>query len=259
MPEGDTIHHAARRIGAVLLGRVPQEIRTPQPRHAMDLWPEQLAGRAVEAVDAHGKHLFLRFEGGLTLHSHLRMTGSWGVHREGARWRRAARRAWIVISAGEWRVVEFDGPLLELLRESRTRFDRRLAALGPDVIGERFDLAAVLARLRAQNPTRAVGEALLDQRVLAGIGNVWKSESCFAAAVNPWRALERLRDEEAVAILEFAHERMTRSAALDGFSTRPRVVYKRAGQPCERCGARIRSHGQGDENRTTYWCPGCQL
>jgi endonuclease-8 len=259
LPEGDTIHNAARRIRAVLLDRVPEEIRTPQQRHAMDRWPERLAGRVVEAVDAHGKHLFLRFAGELTLHSHLRMTGSWGVYREGARWRRASRRAWIVIAAGGWQVVEFDGPLLELVRESRTRFDRRLAALGPDVIGERFEMDAFLARLRAQDPERAVGDALLDQRVVAGIGNVWKSESCFAAAVNPWRALGRLREQEAVAILDFAHERMTHSAQVDGFSTRPRAVYKRAGLPCERCGTSIRSHGQGDDNRTTYWCPGCQL
>ncbi len=258
MPEGDTIHDAARRIRAVLLDRVPDEISTPHPRHAAERWPERLAGRAVRSVDAHGKHLFVRFDGELTLHSHLRMTGSWGVHREGARWKRAARRAWLVIGAGEWSVVEFDGPVLELMRESRTRFDRRLAALGPDVIGERFDARAFLARLRAQDPRRALGDALLDQRIVAGIGNVWKSEACFAAGVSPWRELGALDDGEALAIAEFAHERMTRSAAVDGFSTRPRAVYKRAGRPCERCGAPIRSHGQGEDNRTTYWCPGCQ-
>ncbi|HEY2718134.1 MAG TPA: DNA-formamidopyrimidine glycosylase family protein, partial [Solirubrobacteraceae bacterium] len=214
MPEGDTIHAAARRIREVLLDRVPDEIATPQQRHAADRWPERLAGLTVRAVDAHGKHLFLRFEDELTLHSHLRMTGSWGVYREGARWRRAPRRAWIVIAVGEWKVVEFDGPVLELLRESRTRFDRRLAALGPDVIGEGFDRASVVGRLRDQDPERAIGDALLDQRVVAGIGNVWKSESCFAAAVNPWRPLGRVSDEEALAIAEFAHERMSRSAEV---------------------------------------------
>jgi endonuclease VIII len=259
MPEGDTIHHAARRIRDVLEGRTPEQIRTPHPRHRFDGWPERLAGRDVRSVDAHGKHLFIRFDGELTLHSHLRMTGSWGVHRDGQRWKRARHRAWLVIEAGEWSVVEFDGPVLELLRESRTRFDSRLTALGPDVIGERFDTDEFLARLRRQDPERAVGDALLDQRLLAGIGNVWKSESCFAARVNPWRTLGRLREEEAMTIVEFAHERMTRSAELDGFSTRPRAVYKRSGLPCERCGTPIRSHGQGDDNRTTYWCPGCQL
>jgi endonuclease-8 len=259
LPEGDTIHAAARRIREVLLDRVPDEIATPQQRHAGDRWPERLAGLAVRSVDAHGKHLFLRFEDQLTLHSHLRMTGSWGVHREGARWRRPPRRAWIVIAVGQWKVVEFDGPVLELLHESRTRFDRRLAALGPDVIGDGFDAAGVIERLRGQDAERAIGDALLDQRVVAGIGNVWKSESCFAAAVNPWRPLARLRDAEAIAILDFAHERMTVSAHGDGFSTRPHAVYKRAGLPCERCGTQVRSHGQGEDNRTTYWCPGCQL
>jgi endonuclease-8 len=259
MPEGDTIHDAARRMRAVLEGRTPEQIVTPHPRHGFERWPERLAGRAVRSVDAHGKHLFVRFDGELTLHSHLRMTGSWGVYREGARWRRARHRGWLVIRAGEWSVVEFDGPVLELMRESRTRFDRRLAALGPDVIGERFDADAFLTRLHAQSPTRTIGDALLDQRIVAGIGNVWKSESCFAARVNPWRELGRVGDEEALAIVEFAHERMTRSAEVDGFSTRPRAVYRRAGLPCERCGTPIRSHAQGDENRTTYWCPGCQL
>ena len=131
--------------------RVPEQILTPHPRHQADRWPERLAGRAVRAVDAHGKHLFVRFDGDLTLHSHLRMTGAWGVHREGARWKRARRRAWLVLRAGEWNVVQFDGPLLELMRESRTRFDRRLAALGQDVIGASFDaeeLSAPAARRR---------------------------------------------------------------------------------------------------------------
>jgi endonuclease VIII len=258
MPEGDTIHHAARRIRAVLADRVLDRILTPHPRHRADRWPERLAGRAVRAVDAHGKHLFLRFDGDLTLHSHLRMTGAWGVHREGARWKRGRRRAWLVLRAGEWDVVQFDGPVLELMRESRTRFDRRLAALGQDVIGASFDPEAFLRRLRAGDPARAIGDALLDQRIVAGIGNVWKSESCFAAAINPWRPLGRVGDEEAVAVVQLARERMRVSADGDGFSSRPRAVYRRAGMPCERCGTPIRQHGQGDDNRLTFWCPGCQ-
>ena len=259
MPEGDTIHRAARRIRAVLVDRVPEQIVTPHPRHQADRWPERLAGRTVRAVDAHGKHLFVRFDGELTLHSHLRMTGSWGVHRQGARWQRSRSRAWLVMRCGDWEVVQFDGPVLELVRESRTRLDRRLAALGPDVIGAAFDEQAFLGRLRAADPARAIGDALLDQSVVAGIGNVWKSEACFAVAVNPWRPLARLSDEQALAIVRFARERMRVSADGDGFSSRPRAVYRRAGMPCERCGIPVRSHGQGDDNRTTYWCSGCQL
>ncbi len=122
MPEGDTIHHAAHRIRAVLEGRVPELIETPHPRFGRDRWPERLQGRAVRSVDAHGKHLFLRFEGGLTIHSHLRMTGSWGTYREGQRWRRSPRRAWLVARARGGEVVQFDGPVLELLTEGRWRF-----------------------------------------------------------------------------------------------------------------------------------------
>jgi endonuclease-8 len=103
VPEGDTIHYAANRIRPILLGEVPDELTTPHPRHGADRWPEKLAGRAIEAVDAHGKHLFLRFEGDLTIHSHLRMTGSWGTYDEGARWRRSPRRAWLVMRKnGGW-------------------------------------------------------------------------------------------------------------------------------------------------------------
>jgi endonuclease-8 len=259
MPEGDTIHNAARRIRAVLLDQTPDQILAPHPRHQADAWPERLAGRAVRAVDAHGKHLFVRFDGDLTLHSHLRMTGAWGVHREGARWKRARRRAWLVMRAGAWEVVQFDGPVLELMRESRTRFDRRLAALGQDVIGASFDEQAFLRRLRAEDPQRSVGDALLDQRIVAGIGNVWKSESCFAAEVNPWRPLGHLRDEQALAVVRFARQRMRESADGDGFSSRPRAVYRRGAMPCQRCATPIRQHGQGDDNRVTYWCPACQL
>jgi endonuclease-8 len=258
MPEGDTIHHAARRIRAVLEDRVPEQILTPHPRHRAERWPERLAGRAVRSVDAHGKHLFLRFDGDLTLHSHLRMSGAWGVHREGARWKRAQRRAWLVLRCGGWDVVQFDGPVLELMRESRTRFDRRLAALGQDVIGASFDPAGFLTRLRAADQARAIGDALLDQRIVAGIGNVWKSEACFAAALNPWRPLGRVADDEAVAVVQFAREQMRVSADGDGFSSRPRAVYRRAGMPCMRCGTAIRQHGQGDDNRRTFWCPACQ-
>jgi endonuclease-8 len=257
VPEGDTIHHAANRIRPVLEGLVPQEIRTPQARHRGDRWPERLGGRAVEAVEAHGKHLFLRFAGGLLIHSHLRMSGAWGVHRLGERWRRAPRRAWLIVRCGEWEVVQFDGPLLELLSSERARSDPRLAGLGQDVIGPSFDEQGFLRRLREDDPTRPIGDALLDQRTLAGIGNLWKAESCFAAALNPWRPSGEVSDVQALAVVGFARERMAQSAR-DGFEARPRAVYRRAGEPCPRCGQTIRQREQGDENRLTFWCPGCQ-
>jgi endonuclease VIII len=243
-------------MGAALVGKPIVAIETPQPRHALDRWPERLGGRAVRAVDARGKHLFVRFEGDLTLHSHLRMTGMWGVYRRGERWRRSPRRAWLVIRTAEHEVVEFDGPVLELMTDSRTRFDRRLASLGPDVLAPDFDERRFLRLLRQDDPSRGLGEALIDQRNLAGVGNVWKCEGCFLTGIDPWRPLRAVSDREALAVVRAIGPLMRESA--EGRRGDRRWVYDRAGLPCRRCGTPIRARGQGDDNRTTYWCPACQ-
>ena len=258
MPEGDTIHYAANRIRPILAGHVPDEVRTPHPRFRADRWPERLAGRVVEGVDAHGKHLFLRFEGDLVIHSHLRMTGSWGTYLKGERWRRSPRRAWLVLTRGNGEVVQFDGPVLELMTASRTRFDQRIAGLGPDIIKPDFDEEAFLKRLRHDDPTRPIGDALLDQRTLAGIGNLWKVEGCFAAAIDPWRPTGRVSDDEALHIVRGVRPLMQESAE-HGMQDAYRVIYGKQGRPCPRCGTRIRRRGQWDDNRPTYWCPGCQV
>jgi len=271
VPEGDTLHHAAQRVGAALVGSQILEIETPHPRHRYDRWPERLAGRAVRQVDAKGKHLFLRFEGDLTLHSHLRMGGRWSVYRRGQRWTRSPRRAWLVVRTPEHEVVQFDGPVLELMTDSRTRFDLRLAALGPDILADEFDETQFLRRLREDDPTRGIGDALLDQRVLSGIGNVWKSEACFLAGVDPWRRTDEVGDEEVLAIVRGARPLMQVSAERGGHivtryprdrrnprSDEDKWVYERTGLPCRHCDTRVRSRGQGDDNRTTYWCPECQ-
>lgn len=257
MPEGDTIHHAANRIRPILLDVVPDEILTPHPRFGADRWPQRLAGRAVRSVDAHGKHLFVRFEGDLTIHSHLRMTGSWGTYRAGARWRRAPRRAWLIVRARGHEVVQFDGPVLELLTESRTRFDHRLASLGPDICVEPFDTERYLRRLRQDDPTRAIGDALLDQRTVAGIGNIWKSEACWEARVDPRRAAGAVTDAEARALVALVAPRMLESART-GMNGRDARAYGRNGRPCPRCATPISAGRLGDDNRTTYWCAGCQ-
>src|SRR3954452_16879955 len=262
MPEGDAVHRAARRVGAALLGHEIRSIETPQPRHGHDRWPECLTGRSVRAVDAHGKHLFLRFDGDLTLHSHLRMGGAWGVYPRGGRWHRPARRAWLVIRTDEHDVVQFDGPVLELMTEGRTRFDRRLAALGPDVLAPEFDDKGFLERLRRQPQSRQVGDALLDQRVVSGIGTVWKSEGCFLAGLSPWRKLESTSDAEVLNVITAIRPLMARSVAGKGrIVTREgggKWVFERSGLPCRRCDTPIRFRGQGDDNRNTFWCPECQ-
>jgi endonuclease VIII len=257
VPEGDTIHAAARRVGAALVGREIVGIQTPQPRHAMDRWPDRLAGREVHSVDAHGKHLFLRFGGDLTLHSHLRMGGMWGVYEHGRRWSRSPRRAWLVLRTPDHEVVQFDGPVLELMTESRTRFDLRLAALGPDILAPKLDEPRFLARLREDDPTRGIGDALLDQRNVCGIGNLWKSEACFVAGLDPWKPVGALSDEQALAAVHAARPLMLRSARGAGHVREP-WVFERHGRPCRRCATTIRARGQGDDNRTTYWCPSCQ-
>jgi endonuclease VIII len=254
VPEGDTIHYAANRIRPVLAGHVPDAVSTPHPRFGRARWEERLAGRAVTSVDAHGKHLFLRFEGDLTVHSHLRMTGSWRV-LDGDR--RPSRAAWLVLRRGARSVVQVNGPVLELMTESRTRNDCRLSRLGPDILAPELDAERFLRRLREDDPTRPIGDALLDQRTIAGIGNMWKAEGCFAAGVDPWRPAGRVSDEEALAIVHGIRPRMLRSATKGNKSVHRRI-YALAGRPCPRCGTPIRARGQGDANRTTYWCPACQ-
>jgi endonuclease-8 len=161
-----------------------------------------------------------------------------------------------VIRTEQHEVVEFDGPVLELMTDSRTRFDRRLAALGPDVLGADFDERRFLELLRADDQTRGIGDALLDQRNVAGIGNMWKAEGCFLAGVSPWRRLYELADDEALAAVREVRPLMQASA--EGRRAPHRWVYDRAGLPCRRCDTPIRARGQGDDNRTTYWCPSCQ-
>jgi endonuclease VIII len=237
----------------VLEGRVPDEITTPHPRFGRDRWPERLRGRAVRSVDAYGKHLFIRFEGDLVIHSHLRMTGSWRVREAGP----PPPAAWLVIRHGDRDVIQIRGPVLELMTESRTRFDQRLAGLGPDILAAELDEVEFLRRLRHEDPTRGIGDALLDQRTIAGIGNLWKSEGCFAAGIDPWRPVSEVSDDEALAIVRECRPRM-QASATDGVQARE--IYNAAGRPCPRCGppARIRARGQGDDNRPTFWCPTCQ-
>ncbi len=243
MPEGDTLHRAARRFQALVGERV--SVETPHPRAAASVAADRLDGRRLVAVEAYGKNLVLRFEGGLALRSHLGLSGSWRVlsARE-----EVSGRPWLVVRGSARQGVLRGGARLELT-------DRALRRLGPDILAEPLDLAAVVGKLRAVHQGREVGEALLDQRVVAGIGNVWRSEALWYARLSPWRRLADVSNRELVQALE--HARRLMRLALDG--RRPqRAVYRRAGRPCPRCGMPIRSRGQGDANRTAYWCPTCQ-
>jgi len=247
VPEGDSLHRAAQRL-AVLTGQ-RLEVETPHPRAAAKGIAERLDGLRLESVDASGKNLLLRFEGGLVLRSHLRMTGRWRV---GARGARRTGLPWLVLRGEQHEAVLWNGPVLEL---SRARSPLGRLRLGPDILADPPDLDGMLARLRRAEQTRAVGNALLDQRLVAGIGNMWKAEALWEARVSPWRPLSDVSDEELLAVLEEAHRLMR--LGLQG--ARPlRRAYRRAGRACARCGTPLRSHPQGDDARTAYWCPACQ-
>jgi endonuclease-8 len=244
MPEGDALHRAARRLQVLVGERVAVE--TPHPQASVGGLAERLHGRRLEGVEAVGKNLLLQFEGGLVLRSHLRMLGRWQVRpRDGGALR---GRPWLVLRSESHEALLWNGPVLELTARGTRR-------LGPDILADAPDLAAMIANLRRQHPARELGDALLDQWLVAGIGNVWKAEALWHAEVSPWRKLGDVSDEELGRVLGEAARLMRASVDSD---REERRVYRRAGRPCPRCGAPIRSRGQGDSNRTAYWCPDCQ-
>jgi endonuclease-8 len=242
VPEGDALHRAAARL-RVLEGEVVA-VETPHPRAAVLKLAERLDGLRLEHVRAVGKNLLLDFEGGLVLRSHLRMRGRWRVEAAG---HEPLGTPWLVLRGRERQAVLWNGPVLELTRGRSPAVTR----LGPDVMANTPDIDGMVARLRAAGPEREIGEALLDQRLVSGIGNMWKAEALFAAGLSPWRRLGELEDGQVGRVLEAAAELMNAGR-------RGRSVYRRAGSPCPRCGALIRSYPQGDQARTAYWCPACQ-
>jgi endonuclease-8 len=249
--EGDTILRAARRIDQALVGD-ELAVNSPNPRGRTG-GIQRLDGHTLERASARGKHLLLHFDD-LILHSHLGMSGSWHVYPRGARWRKPTGAAWAALKGEKAEAVQFGGPTLRVLTASALRRDPMLSRLGPDILAPDFDPAVVLQSLHA-DPDRTLGDALLDQTLVAGIGNIFKSEACFAARLDPWQSVGALSDDQLQSVIQSAHDLM-QDAVDHGRS--PRSVYRRAGQPCPRCGTKILSRGQGDSNRTTYWCPQCQ-
>jgi endonuclease-8 len=244
MPEGDSLHRAAARLRPLVGERV--EAESPHPRGAATGVAAAVDGRVLEAVEAVGKHLLLRFEGGVTVRSHLRMRGRWRLEPRGAR---RAGRPWLVLRGREWEAVQWNGPVLELGGRAALR------RLGPDVLADAWDGEAAVARVRAAGAGRTLGEALLDQRAVAGIGNMWAAEALHRAGLSPWLPVAEATDDELAAALEAARSLMRAALAAP---RPPRRVYRRAGRPCPRCGEPVRARGLGEANRTAYWCPGCQ-
>jgi endonuclease-8 len=229
MAEGDTILSAARRIEAALGGQELQARAGNGRGRAAGV--ERLDGHRLERAEARGKHLLLHC-GDLALHSHLGMSGSWQVGRGGDRWRKPASSAWVVLRGEANEAVQFGGPTLRVLSSARLRSDPVLAQLGPDILAPAFDAGAAVGLLRT-SPGRELGDVLLDQRLIAGIGNIFKNEACFAAKASPWRPVADCSDAELRDLLDAARRLMQESVARGRPS---RAVYRRAGQPCLRCG-----------------------
>jgi endonuclease-8 len=239
MPEGDALHRAAERL-RVLEGEVIAA-EAPHPRAALLGVAEKIDGRRLERVEAVGKNLLLTFEGGVVLRSHLRMRGRWHVQQAGGR---IIGMPWLILRGGAWEALQRNGPVLELS-------GRAVSRLGPDIMADPPDLVAMVARFRATDQARELGEALLDQRLVAGIGNLWRAEALFEASTSPWLRLSEVSDEELQSVLSAA-------STLMRAPRRRRSVYRRAGLPCPRCGTRIVSRGQGENARIAYWCRSCQ-
>ena len=248
MPEGDVLFRTAVTLQKWLAGREVTDATTAA---------RLMVGRKVEKVEANGKHLLMRFDSGHVLHTHLRMTGSWHVYKAGERWQRPPSQAKVSMTCGDRVAVCFNAPVVELLAPGAEENHPSLAGLGPDVLDRPIDLDEVRRRARQRPPETPLGELLLDQRVVAGIGNIWRCEALFLEGRNPWAPVSTVSDEELDALVSTAGRIMGES--LGPFTGRPqRWVYRRAGRPCHRCRTLVQSRPQGEQARTAYWCPTCQ-
>jgi len=243
MPEGDTLWRMAAALRERIQGEICREIRPASFR--------RLAGRQVTDVEARGKHLFIWFDSGLGLHSHLRMRGAWYVLRPGESLPAAKHEIKSVLTFDQWLAVLVSAPVVEIVAGHE-----RVEHLGPDILAQPLDLDNIFRGARS-NPDRAIGEVLLDQSVCAGIGNIWKCETLWHNRVSPLASVSQITDDQLKRIYETASRLMRASAG--GAIGRPRhAVHGRGGKPCPRCHRLIRVRNQGQPPRLTYWCPACQ-
>jgi endonuclease-8 len=260
VPEGDTVWLAAQRMHEALAGRVltRSDFRVPQ------LATVDLSGREVLEVVPRGKHLLTRVEGGLTLHTHFRMDGSWHLYRPGDAWKGGADwQVRVVLENAEWQAVGYRLPVVDLLPTASEH--EKVGHLGPDVLADDWDLEEALRRLRAE-PSHEVGMALLDQRNLAGLGNLYRCEVLFVRGITPWTTVGDVADlpalvEKGRRLLLANRGRWEQSTTGSLRYGEDHWVFERSGRPCRRCGTRIATaeQGQAPYARLTYWCPRCQL
>jgi len=240
VPEGDTILRTAQTLHRALAGKVVTRFETVLPK----LERVTIEWRTIERVVAAGKHLIIEFEGGVHLHTHMRMNGSWHIYRAGQRWWRPRRDMRLVIETADYVAVGFNIPVAD--------FDA-VPELGPDLLGAEFDAAEALRRVKEQGGEE-IANVLLNQRVMAGAGNIWKSEALFRSGVDPFTRVRDLDDATLRRVI--ANARKLLRASANGRVER--MVYSRGGRPCRKCGTRIAHRAQGPDARLTYWCSRCQ-
>lgn len=261
MPEGDTIHRTAATLAAALEHAVVTRFETPRLRRTRGpLHPMPRPGERIDRVEARGKHLLIRCSGGLTLHTHMRMSGSWHLYRSGQRWRRSAGAMVVRIGTADLDAVCFAAPVVELLTDEEVDRHPVLAALGPDLCGVEPDLDEVVRRLGSLDPATETGVALLDQTVAAGIGNVYRAEVAWACGVDPFRSIASLDGPTRRGLYATASRLLRANLGTPRRTTVPGglAVYGRAGRACPRCGGAIAARRQGEQARSVWWCRGCQ-
>ncbi len=270
MPEGDTIFRTAQALHRHLGGRFVTRFESVYPALTRIDHDRPIAGRTVEGVASRGKHILITFSGDLILHTHMRMNGSWHGYPPGAPWRLPARDMRVLVATAEFVAVGFNVPVAELLTARELMRHEALRELGPDLLDEAFDAGAAFTRARARGQL-AVADVLLNQRVVAGAGNVFKSESLFAAGVYPFTPVSAVSDAELIRVVGIARDMLRantmkgRLAPSRGRRTRDSLdrdgalwVYGRGGKPCRKCGTPIEAKKTGIDARLTYWCPRCQ-
>jgi len=255
VPEGDSIFRAARTLDRALAGRTVTRFQSVFPRLTRIDHDHPLRGQTLERVTARGKHLLMWFSGSLVLHTHMRMKGSWHLYRPGERWMRPRDDMRIVIDTDDWQAVAFNVPTAEFV-DAREAEGAMLAELGPDVLSDGFDQDEAVRRLEARADLE-IADALLDQQAVAGIGNIYKSEALYACRLSPFVLVEDVPRAQLEKVVGAAR-RLMRAHASETARPGPRAVYGRSGQPCRRCGTAIRRRAQGQNARSTYWCPRCQ-
>lgn len=259
MPEGDTIFRAARTLEKAIGEQIVTGFRSSLPK----LYDIDLVGQRITKIEARGKNLLIHFSDARVLHTHMMMTGSWHIYRHGEKWQKTERSARVVIETSKWIAVCFNAPVVELLSEVRIKRDEHLRNLGPDILSDGFDKEEVLRRIHL-HPNLAIGEVLLYQHVVAGIGNIYKSETLFLCHTNPFVVVNNLNEKHLTKIIERARRLMkanlTNAARITriGPSGGRMWVYGRAGEACFRCGEKIQKRTQGAAQRSTFWCPKCQ-